>query len=162
VDEALEQAAGDLRGQQGVAGHDGAHAFDELVGRSAFEQKAAGAGTDRLIDVLVEVEGREDQHLGRRVGAGEQAPGGFQAVQNRHADVHQDEVGRKLSYLGERVAAVVGLADDVEVGLGLEDHPQPAADQCFVVDDQDADHGVMCGRGSRARTIYPASGRGPV
>jgi hypothetical protein len=49
--------------------------------------------------------------------------------------VHQDEIGRKLSYLGECVAAVADLADDLKVGLGFEDHPQSAADECFVVGD---------------------------
>ena len=51
--------------------NDGADAFYELVGRDGLEQEAAGAGADRVIDVLVEVKGREHQHLGRRVGAGE-------------------------------------------------------------------------------------------
>ena len=31
------------------------------------------------------------------------------------------------------------LADDLDVGLGLEDGPQPAADQRLVVDEQDGD-----------------------
>jgi hypothetical protein len=35
-------------------------------------------------------------------------------------------------------AAVARLADDLEVLLRLEDHPEPGADECLVVDDEDA------------------------
>ena len=35
--------------------------------------------------------------------------------------------------------AVGGLARDDQVGLGLEDHPEPGADQRLVVDDEDPD-----------------------
>ena len=35
------------------------------------------------------------------------------------------------------LAAVCGLPDDLDVGLGLEDHPEPGADECLVVDDHD-------------------------
>ncbi len=39
-----------------------------------------------------------------------------------------------------RLAAVGGLADDVEVVLGVEDHLEAGADERLVVCDQDANH----------------------
>ena len=48
--------------------------------------------------------------------------------------------GREVAGEGHGLLAVSGLADDLEVGLDLEDHPEPAAHQGLVVDDQHADH----------------------
>jgi len=38
------------------------------------------------------------------------------------------------------VDAVDGLADDLDVRLGLQDHPEPRAQELLVVGDEDADH----------------------
>ena len=48
-------------------------------------------------------------------------------------------VGRELFELRERLGAAGGDADDLEVGLGLEEGEQPAPHHGVVVDDQDAD-----------------------
>ena len=40
-------------------------AVDELLGRRVLEQEAARAGLQRVVDVLVEVEGGEDEHARR-------------------------------------------------------------------------------------------------
>jgi hypothetical protein len=50
-----------------------------------------------------------------------------------------DDVGHLLLRHADRVAAVAGLADHVDVGLLLEDHLEPAAEQGVVVDDHHAD-----------------------
>ena len=53
----------------------------------------------------------------------------------------------------DRLAAVAGFADDLDVGLGLEQHAKAGPDQPFVVGQQDADaHGGPLGSGRRART----------
>ena len=36
-------------------------------------------------------------------------------------------------------SSVLGLGDDVDVGFVVQDHPEPAADQCVIVDDQHPD-----------------------
>ena len=59
--------------------------------------------------------------------------------------------GARLLGLGDRLAAVAGLADDLDVGLGLEDHAEPRAHQALVVGEQDADHRADPS-GSRARS----------
>ena len=63
--ELLDDAPRDRGRQQRVAGGDGAHALNELGARRVLEQEAARAGAQRLVDVVVEVEGGEDHHLGR-------------------------------------------------------------------------------------------------
>src|SRR5947207_7929901 len=46
--------------------------------------------------------------------------------------------------LGDRLAAVCGLAYDLDLGLGLEDHSESGADERLVVDDQNAhDPGIL-------------------
>jgi hypothetical protein len=54
------------RGQQGVAGGDRPHPADQLHRLGALDQEAAGADPQRLEDVLVEVEGGEDDDPDRR------------------------------------------------------------------------------------------------
>ena len=79
--------------EQGVAGGGDAHRVEQPVGRRVLEQEPAGADAQRLVDVLVEVEGREHQHRGLELRVGEDPLGRLQAVELRHADVHQDDVG---------------------------------------------------------------------
>ena len=75
-------------------------------------------------------------------------------------------------------SAVDRLADDLDVVLGVEDHPEAGADERLVVGDQDADaHAASTGSrgaaaasaasaspcsGSRASTSKPPPGRGPA
>ena len=65
--------------------------------------------------------------------------------------------------------AVGRLADDLEVGLGLEDHAEAHAQQLLVVDEQDrgaAHAGAACAGAaadvSRVRTRQPPPARGPA
>src|ERR671914_709800 len=59
--------------------------------------------------------------------------------------------------------ATIGcLADHADVGLRVEDHPEAAADECLVVGDDDADHGLAPSVGSRAITRKRPSGAMPA
>ena len=111
--------------------------------------------------MLVEVERREDDHPGvarRRTDA----TGRLEAVHAWHPDVHEHDVRAERLDQGERLGPVVGLADDGDVRLGVEDHPQPGADELLVVDEQHPDHVGPLSNGSRACTENPPPGRGPV
>ena len=59
--ELLDHAFRDRRGEERVAGGDRADRGDQLLGRVVLEDEAARACSQRLVDVLVEVERREDQ-----------------------------------------------------------------------------------------------------
>ena len=69
---------------------------DELIARDVFEKEAAGSGTHRLVDVLVQVEGGQDQYTRLRSGC-LQAACCFDAIEFRHADVHDDDVWFQLA-----------------------------------------------------------------
>ena len=88
--ELLDHALRDGGREQRVSGGHGAHGGDQLLGRVVLEHEAAGAGAQRLVDVLVEVERRQDQDPGRVVG-GEDPPRRLEPVELGHADVHEDD-----------------------------------------------------------------------
>ena len=59
--ELLDHAPRDARREQCVAGRDGSDRREKLLGRVVLEHEAARADAKRLVDVLVEVERRQDQ-----------------------------------------------------------------------------------------------------
>ena len=124
--ELLDQALGDRGRDQRVAGGDDADRGDELFGEDVFEQEAAGAGAQCVVDVLVEVEGGEhqDRHRMVIVGLGEDSASGFEAVDVGHLDVHQHDVRMAAANEIDRVATVAGLADDADARLFLEDRSE--------------------------------------
>ena len=135
--ELLDEAAGDARRQQGVAVHDRPHGAHQLGRLGVLDEEAVGPGPDRLEDVLVEVERREDHDA----GAGEALVGSDAArrrepVDARHAHVHQHDVGAGLDRLADGLVPVGGLADDGDVRLGVEEGAKTGPDQGLVVGEQ--------------------------
>jgi hypothetical protein len=126
------------REDRGAVGDD-ADRGQELRLRGVLEQEAAGAGAQRLVHDLVEIEGREHEHP-RRLRQVLQAPRGLEAVDVGHAHVHQHDVGPQLGGARHGHGAICGLADNLDVGLRGEDHAEPGAHQRLVVGDQHADH----------------------
>ena len=78
------------------------------------------------------------------------------AVELRHADVHQHDVGPVEVDRAEHLAAVGGLGHHLEARRAGEHHPQAGAHERVIVDEQDADH-----RGRRARRTKAPSGSTP-
>ena len=134
-DELLDDAAGDGGCEQRVAARDDVDRLDEPLGRRVLQQEPAGAGPERLVHVLVEVERREHQHLRLR-RAHEQPARRLDPVEVRHPDVHQRHVDRVAVDALERLEAVARLRDDLDVVLGVEDHPEAGANQSLVVDER--------------------------
>ena len=64
--------------------------------------------------------------------------GRLEAVHHRHPDVEQAHVGPEAPRERDRLGAVGGLADDLDVGLRVEDHAEPRAHEVLVVGDQHA------------------------
>ena len=128
------------RRQQRLALRDDPDARGELLGRDVLEQEPGRAGAQRLVDVLVEVEGGEHQDAHRVLaGLREQPPRRLDPVELGHADVHQHDVGLQPRGLLDGVEPVGRLADHLEVVLGVEDHAEPGAHERLVVGDQQAD-----------------------
>ena len=111
---------------------------EQLLGRVVLEHEAAGAGAERLVDVLVEVEGRQDQDP-RGVIGGNDPPRRLEPVELGHADVHQHDRGPEAGGLLDRFQSVARLGDDLDVLLAGEQHAEAGADHRLVVDDEHAD-----------------------
>ncbi len=77
----------------------------------------------------------------REGGIGDDGAGRRQPVDVRHPDVHHDHVGQQLPGELDRRRAVVGLTDDLDVVLGVEQHAQTGPEQHLVVGDDDANRG---------------------
>ena len=134
-DELLDHRARDRGREQRFAGGDDANGRGDLLRRRVFEHEAARAGAQRVVDVVVEPECRQDQDAGRGLVTGD-AAGRLDPVEHGHANVHQHDVGPEPACLGDGVFAVDGLADDGRVRLVLEDLAQADADERLVVGDQ--------------------------
>ena len=128
--------AGESGDVAGVRGADRAHELGRL---DVLEQVAGRARAQRGEQLLVVAEAGEHDHArgGRRSRS---APQRADAVEPRHHEVEQDHVGRVLRRGGDRLLAVAGLADHLDVVLQVEERPQALAHDRVVVGDQDADH----------------------
>jgi hypothetical protein len=80
------------------------------------------------------LEGAQHHHLGRGPAVLDE-PGRVQAVEDRHAQVDDDDVGLQLPGHGDRVGPVAALADDLEAGL-LQQVPQRRPEAGVVVGQQ--------------------------
>jgi hypothetical protein len=138
VCEPVEEPPRDARRDHRVAGRQDADRLEELLRWHVLEQEPAGPGAQAGVHVLVEIEGREDQHA-RRIGPAADAIGGGDAVEPRHAHVHEHDVDGAPFDEGDGLLAVARLAHDLHVGLCLEHHPEPHPEHGLVVDERDAD-----------------------
>ena len=159
--ELADEALGGAGREDGVAGGDGADRGDQVVGLGVFEQEAAGARAQPGVDVVVQVERGQDQHLRPQPGIGDVA-GRRDAVTAGHPHVHEHDVRAQRGRHGYRRGAVAGLADHLDVGLGVEDQAEALPDQGVVIGQQHGDHAAAAGsRPRRAVTCQPRGWRGP-
>ena len=145
--------------EQLLAPDDRADAAHELFAGGVLEQEAAGTGEQGVVDELGAVERRQHDHPDRVQRAGDPT-GRLDPVETRHPDVHQHDVGADRVREVDGGGTVGGLAEDEQVGLGGEDHPEPGAHQLLVVCQHDGGHGRPPS-GSRRPTAKPPSVRGP-
>jgi hypothetical protein len=109
-----------------------AHRVHQAVSRDILEQEAAGTRAQRVVHVLVEVIGGEDQHA--NVGDGlDDRVSGLDPIEARHADVHQHNVGAQPSCLLDGSRTVGCLSDNLQVGHRVEQHSKACTDQLLVI-----------------------------
>ena len=141
--ELADQPPGDRRGEQCLAGGDHADRLEQPLRGGVLEQETARARPQRVEDVLVQVEGGQDEHLRRRSAVPSRLPGELprrlDPVGARHPHVHQHHVGPQLPAGPHRLAAVAGRAEHGEVRLRGEQRGEPRPDHLVVVGDQDPD-----------------------
>jgi hypothetical protein len=123
------------RRQQRLAGGDHMHRRDQLLWSGALEQETRGAGPEGTEDIVVLLEGRQDQDS-RCGGRPRQLAGGADPVQVGHAHVHQHDIRRELARLLDGLPSRRCLADDLDLGVDGEQLDEPGAHQVVVVGDQ--------------------------
>ena len=96
-------------------------AGQQLLRRHVLEQEPARAGPQRRVDVLVEVERGQHEHPRGRAG-GDDPPGRLDPVQPGIRTSISTTSGSQRGGHRHRLRAVAGLADHLEVRLGLEHH----------------------------------------
>ena len=105
------------RAEDHAAGRGGPDRGLHLVGAGALEQVAGRAGPDRAEHGLVVLVHGQHHDPDAGLPAGDH-PGGLDAVEVRHLDVHHHDVGHGLGDDVDRVAAVLGGADDLDARRG--------------------------------------------
>src|SRR5215469_16082635 len=80
------------RCEQRLASSHHADGVEKPLRRYVLEQESRGSGPQRLEYVVVEVEGRQDQHTGTSTLAGRELPGRLDTVGAGHPHVHQNYV----------------------------------------------------------------------
>ena len=60
-------------------------------------------------------------------------PRGFKAIQIRHAEIHEDEIGQQHFCLLYCIQAVYSLATHIEVSLGHQERPHPSSYDFVVI-----------------------------
>jgi hypothetical protein len=111
---------------------------DQQLRRCVLEQKAAGAGLERLVNVFGQAERGQDEHTGRRLVARD-APSRFEPVYTRHADVHEDDVWPQPSRDVDRFDPVTRLCDDLDLLIDFEQLSKARPDESLIISYCDAD-----------------------
>ena len=162
---ARRAAAGRPRVELQLAAIRGAHGRRDLVGVGVLEDVSRRSGFQCAAHELVVGVGGQDDDRDVVVAGADQA-GRLDAVQGPHLQVHDDHVGspplgfEPLQQV-ERLRPAVGRSDDLEVGLALEEGPQPATHDRMVVHHEHLDRVCRLSRhrGARRRARAPRSGR---
>ena len=147
-----------------VAASDDPDRGRQLLGRHVLQQEAAGAGAQRREDVLVEVEGREDEDPGRRArrSAAIRRVASTPSITGIRMSMSTTSGSRRRTW-SPPSAAVGRLADHLEVGLRLEDHAEPRRSIGWSSTSTSRMVTRPVARsGRRARTREAASARGPA
>src|SRR6185295_15691837 len=76
------------------------------------------------------------------------------AVDARHVEVHQDDVGLGLARALHGLLAIGGEGDELHVGQRLDETAEAVSDDAVVVGDEDADHRA----GTSSSTVVPSPG----
>ncbi len=134
----LEHPAGQRRVEERLAAADAAHAVDEVGAADLLQDVAGGAGHDGAEQGLVVGERREHQAGDLGVLRADLAAD-LDAVAVGQADVEDGDVRARGRDAPVRLLGGAGLADDLEVVLGLEQVAQAAADDLVVVEEEHAD-----------------------
>jgi len=110
----------------------------EGVGFGVLEEVADGTGADGADDGGVFEDGGEGDDLGLGALTADVADSG-DPIHHRHQQVHEDDIRFEVMGEFEGFGAILGFADNIEVGVIEEEHLESLADDGMVVGDHDPD-----------------------
>src|SRR5690606_30519833 len=134
----------------------------QLPRRAVLHQEGHRPGLHGGAQVAGPAEGGQDHHPA--AGHGRADPlGGRDAAAAGHLDVEQRDVGPLRRGDGDRLLAVAGLADDLDVGLQPEQRGERAPYHALVLGQHHSDHPASSApAGTWTRRRKPPSGPGPA
>ena len=113
---------------------------DELVARRVLQQVARRAGLEGRDDVAVGVVGRQDEDPGPRPRSARARIAATPPMPGIRRSIRMTS-GRRVPGEGDRLRAIGGLADHLELRVAGEHPAEAVADDRMVVDDQHPDRG---------------------
>src|SRR3990172_3983477 len=131
-----QQGAGQSGVDVQVAARDGADGVDQLRLGGALRDVSRRAGADRLAQqALVFVSGEDqDASIGQQFL---QPPRRLDASAGTgHADVHQHDVRAQHARQAHGLVAIGCLADDLQIGLGIQERAQARAQDAVIIRDE--------------------------
>src|SRR5699024_5200543 len=131
------QAPGDGPNDDSVASGDRTHRLDQVGGLDALEQEPDCPRTEGTEDVLVDLEGGQDEYVGIHLG---QLASGCDPVLARHADVYEEDIGLGLPAGHDRLLPVRRLRHHRDVRGRIEDHHQPGPNRPLILGHHDTNH----------------------
>ena len=149
----LEEPARDRARERGFALHDALEELGDPIRRLRLEEIAGCAAANRGEQVLLRPRGSEDDDLTARRSFAE-ARQGREAVEARHEEVEQDEIGLGRGCGRDRLVAVRGYAGELEA-VRTQKRRQRLTGEGVVVHDENARcHGFLIGSNSSADKRY--------
>jgi hypothetical protein len=129
---------GDTDGEEGFVLAEGLDGVEEDAVGFVFEDVTASAGFDDLLNEVVGLVHGEDENFSGR-GDFANLASGFDAVEERHADIEDGDVGLVLGGFFDGIAAIGGFGADLPAGARLEKSAEAGADDGVIIRDQDGE-----------------------
>ena len=112
----------------------------QLGGRAIFEDVAAGPYFHAFHQVVFVIVHGEKKDLRLRTVLLD-LPGGFEAAETGHADVHENDVWTEFGCFFDGVAAIGSFANHFHIGFRGNQGSDALAEECVVVRQHDASLG---------------------
>ena len=101
-----------------------------------FENESLRPEFRRLVGISIITMGREDENPGVRLHE-QDLTGGFQTIEQRHGNVHDNHSRAKFFDFGDRLAAILRFPDHLEVAFHFQHKANPLAHHRMVFNQQD-------------------------
>jgi hypothetical protein len=131
---------GDFRyagGEVGLVLAKGLDGGDEDAIGFVLEDVAASAGVDNLVNEFVGFVHGEDEDFGSWKGL-VNATSGLDAIEERHADIKDEDIGLQLDGFVDGLAAVGGFGANLPTSVRFEECTEPGADDGVIIRDKKA------------------------